>query len=95
MTLKEQGFYHTTAWRRLRRAALSRDHYVCQACLRNGTRPPHTATEVHHKKPLEDFPELALDLDNLESLCWQCHEETKRQDHHEQSGPAGVRVIKI
>lgn len=37
------------------------------------------ATEVHHVRPLEDYPGLALDLDNLESLCRRCHERTKRR----------------
>lgn len=90
-SLKEQGFYHKTAWRRLRKLALQRDHYLCQACLRRGKIT--TATEVHHIKELEDFPELGLELSNLESLCWNCHEETKRRK------PAlsvtGVKIIKI
>ena len=30
---------------------------------------------VHHIKPLEDYPELALELDNLISLCNDCHEQ--------------------
>lgn len=28
---------------------------------------------VHHKKEVKDYPELALVLDNLETLCQQCH----------------------
>lgn len=90
-TQKEQGFYHKTAWRRLRLLALQRDHYLCQACLRRKKITP--ATEVHHVKELEDFPELGLDLSNLESLCWYCHEETK----HQKVSPsvAGVKIIKI
>ncbi|MEK4273119.1 HNH endonuclease signature motif containing protein [Paenibacillus sp. FSL R7-0026] len=32
-----------------------------------------TANTVHHIKPLEDYPELALDEDNLESICPTCH----------------------
>lgn len=74
-TLKEQGWYHTPAWRRARLLALQRDHYLCQECLRQG-KVTH-ATEVHHIKPLKDYPELGLEVSNLESLCWQCHEGTK------------------
>jgi len=31
------------------------------------------ATEVHHIKHLEDFPDLAYEDDNLVSLCHACH----------------------
>lgn len=31
------------------------------------------ATQVHHIKHLEDYPELALDDDNLEAVCLHCH----------------------
>lgn len=94
-TLKKQGFYQKAAWRRLRRQALERDHYLCQECLRH--RRFTKATEVHHKKPVEKYPELALELDNLESLCWTCHEQTKVRTGapEARSAPNGVRVIKI
>lgn len=92
-TLKKQGFYQSTAWRSIRRMALQRDNYLCQECLRK--KRITRATEVHHVNPLEDFPELGLEMSNLQSLCWDCHEQTK---HHGQSSvmaPAGVRVIKV
>lgn len=89
--LKKQGFYHSPEWRKLRVVALQRDHYLCQNCLRNHR--IKKATEVHHIKPVMDFPELALDLGNLESLCWRCHEETKR--HGRCGASPGVRVIKV
>ena len=31
------------------------------------------ADEVHHIKELREYPELALDDDNLVSLCAKCH----------------------
>ena len=90
-SLKEMGFYHKPAWRKIRRQALQRDHYLCQECLRSGKITQ--ATEVHHIMDLELFPSLALELSNLESLCWECHEETKHRKQ-EISIP-GVRTIKI
>lgn len=89
-TLKEQGFYHTTAWRRIRISALQRDHYLCQLQLTKDC--TKTATTVHHIKPLEDYPELALDITNLTSCCYACHEVTKER---ELELPRGVRIIKI
>jgi len=76
-TLKEQGFYHWPVWRRARKKALQRDHYLCQ--LRISPHCTRMATEVHHIKPLEEYPELALDIDNLTCACWNCHELTKNK----------------
>lgn len=90
-SLKKQGFYQTPAWRRIRTMALQRDNYLCQ--LRLSKKCTRIATEVHHIKPLEDFPELALDLDNLTSCCWWCHEETKRRRSERHEPP--VRIIHI
>ena len=64
-------FYESRRWKRLRLAVLRRDKYICQNCKRYGrTRP---AEEVHHIKHLEDYPELAMDPENLISLCKACH----------------------
>lgn len=89
--LKKQGFYHSPAWRRLRLQALQRDHYLCQKCL--AEKKIVAATEVHHVKPVADYPELALDLDNLQSLCWSCHEGTKQRGV-QQYVPKNIRIIK-
>lgn len=89
-SLKDQGFYHWPAWRRLRKLALQRDHYLCQ--LRLGDDCTRVPTEVHHKKNIDEFPELALDLGNLASACWNCHEKTKSR---KKGGPLPpVRIIK-
>ena len=93
---KRDPFYATAAWQRLRGAALLRDHYLCCRCKK---RPANT---VHHIKPRDEYPELALDLDNLESLCARCH----NQEHPEKGAkyrksplpepePDDIRVIVI
>ena len=91
-TLKEQGFYKSPAWRRIRLQALQRDHYVCQ--LRLSPKCTGIATEVHHILPLEDHPDLGMSLTNLVSCCWWCHEETKQRKTKTVS-VSGVRVINI
>jgi 5-methylcytosine-specific restriction endonuclease McrA len=90
-TLKEQGWYHTPAHRKWRKLILQRDK-VCQYCLKEGKTPIPIATEAHHIKPLEDYPELALDLNNGIGLCWECHELTKEKKKIKQ--PKGIRIIK-
>ncbi len=63
-------FYRSKLWRDTRQHALTRDHYTCQRC---GGR----AGEVHHIVELTptniDDYRVALSLDNLESLCRDCH----------------------
>jgi 5-methylcytosine-specific restriction protein A len=85
MISKEQGWYHTPAHRRWRKLVLQRDK-ICQMCKRK------PASEAHHIKPLEDYPELALDLDNGQGLCWDCHELTKYKK--KKVMPKGIRIIK-
>lgn len=54
-------------WPALRQQALRRDGYKCVQC------GAHGRLEVDHIKPSRDYPELAFDLDNLQSLCGSCH----------------------
>jgi HNH endonuclease. len=91
-TLKEQGWYHTPAHRRWRKLVMQRDHYQCQECKRKGMTPIPLATEAHHKIPIDERPDLALDINNGEGLCWDCHELTKKRT--QKHIPAGVRIIK-
>ena len=91
-TLKEQGFYKTPAWRKIRLQALQRDHYICQ--LRLSSHCTGIATEVYHIQELESRPDLGLSLDNLTSCCWYCHEETKTRKTKPKT-ITGVRVINI
>lgn len=64
-------FYRTRAWKLIRAEALARDHHLCQRCLDRGILA--RAEAVHHIKPIDTHPDLALEITNLRSLCKQCH----------------------
>ena len=68
-------FYHTTAWKDVRIYVLHRDQMLCQDCLKKGMYTP--AEEVHHVVELTpenvNDPSIALNPDNLVSLCRSCH----------------------
>ena len=64
-------FYKSGRWLRKRAKILRRDKYLCQNCLRYGRKTP--AEIVHHIKPFDLYPELALNDKNLVSLCAACH----------------------
>lgn len=63
-------FYKSKEWQKARRLALIRDKGLCQRC-------GLPAEEVHHKEHLTSSnindSSISLGLDNLESLCKDCH----------------------
>ena len=67
----EGKFYKSSDWLHKRQQILERDNHECQRCKGEGGFSP--ATCVHHIKHLKDRPDLALDDDNLVSLCDACH----------------------
>lgn len=79
-------FYSSCQWKELRVAVLERDHYECQWCKEDGkvTTQSDAVLEVDHIKELEFYPELALELDNMRTLCKDCH--NKRHDRFKESG---------
>lgn len=68
-----KAFYNSALWLNKRAEALDRDNNECQKCKARGLFSP--ANCVHHKEHVKQHPELALDLDNLISLCNSCHDE--------------------
>lgn len=74
-----EEFYSSGAWKAVREQAKKRDHYLCVDCLREGRITP--AEEVHHIIALSQAnvndPRISLNLNNLKSLCRECH---KRYD---------------
>lgn len=86
-------FYNSTEWEQLRDAVLQRDNYECQWCKAEGrvTNQRSSILEVDHIKPLEQFPELAMDPDNLRTLCKDCH---NKRHHRFNWAPRGKPVRK-
>lgn len=71
-------FYNTKEWGELRERKRIIEHYECERCRKKGRYKQ--GKNVHHKKYLRQYPEFALDIDNLECLCDECHYE----EHHQQ-----------
>ena len=95
-TKETDPFYSSGAWKAWRAEALKRDGYCCVWCRqagryardRAGRLIPVPATMVHHKIPIEKDRSLALEFDNLVSLCDKCHDEA----HPEKHAKAGQKV---
>ena len=70
-----EEFYKSQAWKQIRDVAMKRDGYLCVDCAAEGRTT--AAEEVHHITELtpENIhdPAVSLNLDNLVSLCRECH----------------------
>ncbi|MDX1769936.1 MAG: HNH endonuclease [Planococcaceae bacterium] len=83
---QKKKFYKSSAWagvNGLRNQALKRDNYECQQCKAEGKvhadsikvegERKSIQLNVHHIKEIEHHPELALELDNLQTICLEHH----------------------
>ena len=84
-------FYSSKAWQDCRNEYARRKHYLCENCLRRGIYRPGVI--VHHMIELDPIninnPEIALNFNNLELLCRDCH-----ADVHNQHGGRWAEVNK-
>ena len=84
-------FYSSKAWQDCRNEYARRKHYLCENCLRKGIYRPGVI--VHHMIELDPIninnPEIALNFNNLELLCRDCH-----ADVHDQHGGRWAEVNK-
>ncbi|WP_264737299.1 HNH endonuclease [Cytobacillus firmus] len=89
---QKRKFYDSGEWKQKREQIKKRDNYECQECKRQGRLSIDTneysesakrkkiQLVVHHIKELEHHPELALDEDNLETVCVDCHNKEHGRD---------------
>ena len=70
------NFYLSPAWLSVREDVLATREHRCALC--NKTRAEHhIALEVDHILPRSKYPELALDSNNLQILCFECNRGKK------------------
>lgn len=76
MSTFAKAFYESTEWKAARTAYLKKAGYLCERCLRKGLL--NAAAVVHHRIHLTEDnirdPKIRTGFDNLEALCWSCHE---------------------
>lgn len=73
--MNRKQFYKTKAWQHCRDAYARSKGGLCERCLKQGVLS--AGVIVHHKVYLSDEnfndPSIALDWNNLELLCRNCH----------------------
>lgn len=73
-TKESDPFYHSTAWRSMRRIVLTEEP-LCYYCHMTGyVRPAHL---VDHFRPRRLFPELSFVRINLRPSCNRCHNKKR------------------
>ena len=79
-TVRESGFYADRKWLALRDYVRKRDKMTCQHCGSFSEK----RYEVDHIVELDwnnvGDPEIALNPDNLQLLCHNCHVKKTRED---------------
>ena len=77
----EDVFYSSWAWRKCAASYRASVDGLCEDCRKRGLITP--VAEVHHKIRLTpenvNKPEIALNWDNLEALCEDCHKKKHRK----------------
>lgn len=68
--LRRDAFFRSAEWLELRYQALKLHGRKCQCC---GRSPPEVVLNVDHIKPRIKFPELQLEISNLQVLCRDCN----------------------
>lgn len=95
--LRENGLWlsdpnnYGKEWPKIRQKVRNRDHFTCQSCgIIEGINEHH----VHHKIPFKQFsdPGAANRLDNLVTLCSNCHMRAEML-YRIRSGLSGLRYV--
>lgn len=71
MNTSPRSFYDSPAWLRARQTKLLQVGARCECCGQSSK--DGSIIEVHHIKSRDKFPQLALEVFNLQVLCRHCH----------------------
>lgn len=88
--LNPVDFYRSDAWKELRYKVLRKYGFSCMAC---GAKPPKVM-HVDHIKPRVRWPELELDINNLQVLCSDCN-QGKRHYFQDDLRPKEIQSLQI
>ena len=76
-------------WAKVRRLVLDRDSWRCVLCGKYGR------MEVDHRVPLDIAPDRMYDVDNLQSLCSDCHFLKSQEERRGKPTPPEVLAWRV
>ena len=71
-SMTKDTFFSSREWRTLRYQAIRKYGQKCAACKRSA-KSDNVTIHVDHIKPRFIYPELSLDIENLQILCEDCN----------------------
>lgn len=74
LSTERTKFQNSKEWKEVRDQCFTRDNHTCQWCTTRGGK-----LEAHHIKSWKDNLEVRLCLDNLMTLCVDCHRRLHRR----------------
>ena len=94
-----KSFYSSKRWQDCRNGYARSVGFLCENCLRRGVYKPGDI--VHHRIEIDPIninnPEVALNWNNLELLCRECHAEAhdeRKKNRRYIIGDGGEIIIK-
>lgn len=76
-------FYSSSAWQQVRYEVLKAHRGTCMCC---GKDRRNAMLTVDHILPISSHPELALEFDNLQVLCYECNRGKSNRDRTDWTG---------
>jgi len=73
MRKTSDNFLTSKLWKELRKQAIEKYGSTCVYCGKEQTK--FNRVNIDHIKPRKYFPELALDINNLQPLCGPCNKK--------------------
>lgn len=70
--------YNSAKYKNWRKKVFERDNYICQECGATNGLGKTVFLQAHHLKSFSKYPELRFKTDNGLTLCFGCHNLTKR-----------------
>lgn len=90
-------FYKSKVWQGCRAAYMKKVGGLCERCLKKGLIVP--AVVVHHRIRLTqdtvNDPKISTNFENLEALCWSCHEKEHKGKQRRYQTDAQGHVVGI
>lgn len=65
----------STKYKEVRTECFKRDNYTCTKCFKRPKSGEKIILNAHHIKPFSTHPKLRLDINNLITVCIDCHKD--------------------
>jgi 5-methylcytosine-specific restriction endonuclease McrA len=94
----QEGLYNTSSWRKLRNLKIS-NNPICELCAKMRRSTPARVVDHIIAVTPENWEDIFLDYENLQSLCFPCHGFKTGRDRgdarHSYDGEKGSDLLSL